>query len=95
MTDQSPLREPHRAVLAAGMRVVSSPNWPREPSGTESFKFPAHPIVVWFARWLPITPYVAAEYIKYQDAAMIVAHGHIFCSERQRRALMEITCEPE
>lgn len=73
----------------AGARVVVSRNWPQVADGHEIIRRPAHGLVRWFARFLPITPHVEWPRPKFKDAPLIAAGGTIHCSARQYRELKD------
>ena len=45
-----------------GLKIYPQANWPRVQDGTRQVRFPAHPLICWLARWLPIKPYIEATY---------------------------------
>ena len=66
--------------------VVPSYPWPREQSSVE--QLPAHPLILWLARWLPLRTWWAERPV-YRDSPMLIddRRGYIYCSERQYQAL--------
>lgn len=66
--------------------VVPTYEWPREKSGVE--RLPAHPLILFLARWLPLRTWWA-ERAMYRDSPMLVddRRGYIYCSARQYQAL--------
>ena len=48
--------------LSNGIEVVVSKVFPKHPTRTYTARFPAHPLVVWLLRYLPIVPYTEATY---------------------------------
>jgi hypothetical protein len=71
--------------MIGGIKIMPSHHWPTVQDGTKTIRFPAHPIIQWLSRWLPITPYVEGIYPKYRDADAIMDHsrGTLFCSYAQ------------
>ncbi len=76
----------------AGLHIYPYDPWPQVEDGVEVVRYYAHPIIFWLAKWLPIDPYVDAEYIKYKDADALVDKigGVMYCSHRQLNALKTI-----
>ena len=72
-----------------GLRIMASSHWPQVEDGTYRVRFPAHPFIFWLARWLSITPWVEAEYLKFQDADPLMdeACGIVYCSRAQEAYL--------
>ncbi len=75
-----------------GLRIYPYGNWPQVEDGTEIVRYYAHPIIFWLSKWLPIDPYVDAEYTKYKDADALVdkVRGAMYCSHKQYYALKTI-----
>lgn len=65
--------------------------WPTVVDGTRPHRVPAHPVICWLARWLPIAPYVEIQVPNVRDADMILDNqiGVIFCSPAQANALRQ------
>jgi hypothetical protein len=88
----APVRLPRcRLVIQAwvrpdGVRVVSSEHWPklRRPR-----RMPAHPLIRWLARWLPIEPFVTVTRIEYADPILHRASNTLYCHNEQREAMIE------
>ena len=70
-------------------KIYPQVNWPRVQCGTYKVRFPAHSLIVWLSRWLPITPYIEGTYTKYRDADPILMSGKIFCSYAQYQYLRQ------
>lgn len=74
-----------------GLRVMTVEHWPKVSDGTT--RLPAHPLILWLARWLPLRTWWA-EVQNYRDSDPIIheAAGVLYCSPRQyaelRTALM-------
>jgi hypothetical protein len=66
--------------------VVPGYEWPREQFKIE--RLPAHPLILWLARWFPLRTWWA-ECPVYRDSPMLVddRRGYIYCSERQYQAM--------
>jgi hypothetical protein len=80
-----------RLVPVGGMSIHPSHHWPTIEDGTEMRRFPAHPIIRWLARWLPVTPYVEMEVTKWRDADPMYdkRSGALYCSHAQADMLRE------
>lgn len=76
-------------IPVAAFLIFGQPHWPTVRDGTYVRRFPAHPLVCWLARWLPIDPYVDVEYPRYRDADPLVdaRAGIIYCSVAQAETL--------
>lgn len=76
---------PRSPLTFAGLKIVTSPNWPRKRVEDQTVRFPAHSFVIWLARWFPITPYVEATFPRYRDADPLIdeRHGIVYCSPAQ------------
>lgn len=74
-----------------GMRVIAARHWPREPDGVVLRRVPAHRLICWLARWLPVRPYTDIKVQRWRDAEPLVDWHRrvIFCSERQAEALRD------
>jgi hypothetical protein len=70
--------------------VVPAYHWPQEQTGVE--RLPAHPLIIWLARWLPLRTWWAERPI-YRDSPMMIdqRRGYIYCSERQYQDLKNET----
>ncbi|MCP4900098.1 MAG: hypothetical protein GY906_24270 [bacterium] len=68
-----------------GVRIMPSPHHPTEFSHMETVRFAAHPLIRWLARWLPIEPYIEAEYARQKDCAAIFNgyNNTLYCSLAQ------------
>ncbi len=71
--------------LFSSIRILPSHYWPQVEDGIETFRFEAHPIIKWLAKWFPITPYVEMERMKYKDSDPIFdeSTGSLLCSYAQ------------
>ena len=73
------------------VKIYATVHWPVEFSHMETRRFEAHSIIKWLARWLPITPYVECYYPVYKDKPAMFDQrtGHVYCSLRQERAMLQ------
>ena len=73
-----------------GIRIQPFAFWPTVPDGFETKRIPAHPIVKWLARWLPIDPWVEISVPKFKDADAVLdqANNVIHCSYAQEQELI-------
>ncbi len=68
-----------------GFRIYPNAHHPTEFSHMERQRWRAHPLICWLARYLPINPWVEAEFPRYRDCDPWVeqARGAIYCSLAQ------------
>jgi hypothetical protein len=79
----------HHGGSVGSLRVMVVQPWPRVPLGVEAVRLPAHPIIIWLSRWLPIDPFVEIAVPRWRDADMLVDRdrGVVFCSAKQLAAI--------
>ena len=72
------------APFYSGYRFnVVRDHWPQEKSHVETIRVPAHPIVQWLAKFLPIDPWVEMKIQHYRDCSPFIWQGTLFLSVRQ------------
>ena len=75
-----------------GLKIYPQANWPKVQDGTRQVRFPAHPLICWLARWLPMKPYIEATYPRYRDQDPLIMGDHVFCSFAQHEELRRAAC---
>lgn len=54
-----------------GIEIIVSPYMPKHPTRKYKVRYEAHDFIKWLARYLPILPYVEAEYPDDADGFMM------------------------
>ncbi|MGR3179873.1 MAG: hypothetical protein ACUZ8E_17675 [Candidatus Anammoxibacter sp.] len=73
-----------------GIKIIPSKFWPQEKPEQYIVRYKAHKIICWLAKYLPIEPYVEAEYTRYVDNDPLIVGGHtVHCSYAQYEQLKE------
>ncbi len=78
-------------MLPFGLKIIVNNYVQQVFSHNETVRFAAHPFIKWLAKFLPITPYVEAEYPRYKDADPLMIGDALYVSPAQYKTLKERT----
>jgi hypothetical protein len=70
-----------------GMPIYVDPYFPQDVTETVK-RIPAHPIIQWLAKWLPIEPWVVITVKTYRDKPPYMFCDRMFMSVRQHHGLI-------
>lgn len=79
------------AFLYGHVKMISSKFFPKHATRKYTVKFDVHPFIKWLSKFLPITPYIEADYPDDADPLYMRANNTLVMGERTFDALKRST----